>query len=117
MLLTLPMSVAAPAPDHPMLAEYVELVRQNVGRRFSERDILASISAYDLFVYEYGFRPAAGSVTTLFTSSRPFAVTGPNGIPNAAIRPKVQMTTIATDNVVMTPSIGRRDSNQKLITS
>ena len=34
-LVTLPMSVASPAPDHPMLAEYVELVRQNVGRGFS----------------------------------------------------------------------------------
>ena len=44
------------------------------------------------------------------------AVTGPKGMFRAAMIPNVQTTTMATGRVVMTPSIGLRDSNQKFAT-
>ncbi|MEM9801341.1 MAG: rhomboid family intramembrane serine protease [Planctomycetota bacterium] len=67
-LFTMPLSSQAPDPSDPILQEYFELVRSRIGSALSDREILASISSYDLFVYRNGFRPAEGSVLTLFSS-------------------------------------------------
>jgi membrane associated rhomboid family serine protease len=67
-LLTLPLSMTPVDPSDPLLHEYVRLI----SRRFSDpalaREILSNVSAYDLFVYRYGFRPAAPDLANLVYS-------------------------------------------------
>jgi membrane associated rhomboid family serine protease len=67
-LVTLPLSAQAPDPNDPMLLEYVRLVTGILPPRVPVEEILSHISAYDLFVFQYGFRPAAPVVATLFTA-------------------------------------------------
>ena len=67
-LVSLPLSVAAPDPADPLLRTYVEfLLEQTAGRVPLER-LVAGVTAYDLFVFRYGFRPAEASLATLFSS-------------------------------------------------
>jgi membrane associated rhomboid family serine protease len=67
-LLTLPLSTTPVDPSDPLLHEYVRLI----SRRFSDpalaREILSNVSAYDLFVYRYGFRPADPDLANLVYS-------------------------------------------------
>ncbi len=65
--LTLPLSAVRPDFDDPRLVEYVQLFAQYLSR-VSLDDFLRQISAYDLVVFSYGYRPAAPEVTALFTS-------------------------------------------------
>lgn len=67
-LITLPLSVRAPDPNDPALLEYLRLVTGNLPRQVPLDELLRRISAYDLFVFRYGFRPAAPTFTTLFTA-------------------------------------------------
>lgn len=67
-LLTLPLSAAAPDPRDPALQAYVEMLLGALPDPALRREVLASISAYDLLVFEYGFRPAAPSLVALLTS-------------------------------------------------
>jgi membrane associated rhomboid family serine protease len=68
LLLALPLSAEAPDPNHPMLLEYLRVVGQTLPRPVPVAEILQQTSAYDLFVFQYGFRPAAPVVATLFTA-------------------------------------------------
>ena len=68
LLLTLPLSMTPADPADPLLREYVELLRGRFGGIASTREILASVSSYDLFVFRHGYRPVAPSVQSLFTS-------------------------------------------------
>lgn len=61
--LTVPLSSAAPDPNDPIFVEYRNMLRA-AGISASE----LSVSAYDLFVYQHGYRPADGSVATIFSS-------------------------------------------------
>lgn len=65
-LFTLPMSMSAPDISDPWMLEYLHSigVRNNV----QLRQIWDHLNAYQAFVYQYGYRPAAPSVLTLFTS-------------------------------------------------
>ena len=65
--LTLPLSAVRPDFDDPRVAEYVQLFARYLSR-MSLDDFLRQISAYDLVVFSYGYRPAAPEVTALFTS-------------------------------------------------
>lgn len=65
---TLPLAFAAPDSNDPLLRTYLEVVAQRIGRPVPLRDLLASVSAYDLFVFRHGFRPAEPSLLALFTS-------------------------------------------------
>jgi len=65
LLLTLPLSAARPDPADPWLYDYVQTFGQG---SFSLGQILHSISAYDLLVFRFGFRPADPSLVGLFSA-------------------------------------------------
>ncbi len=64
---TLPLSAVRPDFDDPRVAEYVQLFARYLSR-MSLEDFLRQITAYDLVVFSYGYRPAAPELTALFTS-------------------------------------------------
>ncbi len=63
---SLPLMLRRPDLNDPVLLDYLRAV----GARgtISARQILQHVSAYDLFTFRYGFRPAAPSLLTLFSS-------------------------------------------------
>ena len=65
LLVTLPFSAMRPDFDDPLLAEYVQALAT---LRFSVDDVLQFVSAYDLIVFSYGFRPSDPDGIALFTS-------------------------------------------------
>ncbi len=67
-IVTLPLSLQPADPSDPMLAEYVRVVGQNLPQGVSPRQILEQVSAYDLVVFSYGYRPVAPSLLSLFTA-------------------------------------------------
>ncbi|MGA1236929.1 MAG: rhomboid family intramembrane serine protease [Limisphaerales bacterium] len=67
-LVTLPLGVRAPDLDDPALREYLEVMLQFVPPGMDWRTVLGGISAYDVYVFEHGFRPAAPEWTDLLTS-------------------------------------------------
>ncbi|MFQ5656426.1 MAG: rhomboid family intramembrane serine protease [Candidatus Methylomirabilales bacterium] len=66
--ITLPLGARAPDPNDPVLLEYLRVVSQSLPRPVPLEALLGQVSAYDLFVFEYGFRPASWSMFALFTS-------------------------------------------------
>ena len=66
-LLTLPLSATAPDLRDPLLRQYVEVVTRDVPQA-AVRDILQHLSAYDLFIFRYGFRPDTPALGPLFFS-------------------------------------------------
>ncbi len=66
--LTLPLSFRPADPSDPRLDEYVEVIRQNLPPGASVQEVLRQVSAYDLFVFSWGYRPAEPSVLALFAS-------------------------------------------------
>lgn len=67
-LVTLPLSSTAPDPRDPRLQEYVRAVKHNVPENVSLQDLAKQVSAYDLVIFEYGFRPAHPSLSAMFTA-------------------------------------------------
>lgn len=67
-LITLPLSFVRPDLDDPALAEYLRAIAGSLPRGISMRDVLAQVSAYDLFVFEHGFRPAEPAAVALISS-------------------------------------------------
>ena len=67
-VLTLPMGARGPDPTHPLLPEYVELIRELAGARVSVREVLTGLTALDLWTFEHGFRPSSPSLASLFSS-------------------------------------------------
>lgn len=65
---TLPLSGQLPDVHDPAVQEYVRFLSERFGRRLHPAEALAGVSAYDLVVYEHGYRPAHGSLQTLFSS-------------------------------------------------
>ncbi len=68
LLVALPLGSQQPGLEHPLLEGYVEYLIQQHGRGPLLRDLLGSISVYDLFVFEHGFRPVDPSPRDLLTS-------------------------------------------------
>ncbi|MEM1448036.1 MAG: rhomboid family intramembrane serine protease [Planctomycetota bacterium] len=68
LLVALPLGATAADPNDPALAEYVRLVQERAGQALNAREIASMVSAYDLVVYRFGFRPAEPSVLGLLTS-------------------------------------------------
>lgn len=66
LLVSLPLIYSRPDLNDPLLLEYLRVM----GARGAVpvRDILQHVSAYDLFLFRFGFRPAAPSVLTMFTA-------------------------------------------------
>jgi len=62
LLITLPLSLTSPDPDDPALADYLHLVLRDVpwwAAPEATREVLRSISAYDLFAFAHGYKPGA----------------------------------------------------------
>lgn len=56
------------AQDGPLLAEYVRVLGEQVSRPAELRELVRRLTAYDLYVFAHGFRPAAPTVAALFES-------------------------------------------------
>ena len=68
LLVSLPLSMRPPDPADPALAEYLRALLPHLPPGTSPREVLEQMSAYDLVVYGWGFRPAAPSLVTLLTA-------------------------------------------------
>ena len=68
LLVTLPLSTQRPDFNDPLFQEYLRTIAQSLPPGVSLRQIAQQTSAYDLLVFQWGFRPGAISVVTLFTS-------------------------------------------------
>ena len=66
LFISLPLSLAPPDLADPLLLEYLRAV--GARGRIPAEAVLQQVSAYDLFVFRYGFRPAEASLPTLFSS-------------------------------------------------
>jgi membrane associated rhomboid family serine protease len=53
--------------NDPALAEYVEVMARELSGRVDVRQIVAQTSAYDLFSFEHGYRPAAAQGSDLLS--------------------------------------------------
>jgi membrane associated rhomboid family serine protease len=67
-LITLPLSVTPVDPGDPALHEYLRVIAHSLPRGLPVKQILVRTSAYDLFVFTHGFRPAAPHLSALFIS-------------------------------------------------
>jgi membrane associated rhomboid family serine protease len=65
LIVTVPLMVSQVDLSDPLLLDYL----RSYGARglVSQQEILQNISAYDLFVFRYGFRPAAPTLSTLMS--------------------------------------------------
>ena len=68
LFVTLPLGAVRPAFDDPALMEYLRAVGPELGGRMALERLLLQVSAYDLVVFSYGFRPADPDVLALLTS-------------------------------------------------
>ena len=68
LLLTLPLSAIRPSMDDPALADYIRTIASQFGGRLNAVDLLQQTSSYDLFVFQWGFRPADPGILSLFTA-------------------------------------------------
>lgn len=64
--ISLPLGLRPPRLDDPFLAEYLRAI--GVQGPVAVSSIQEQLTAYDLLVFKYGYRPAAFSLTTLFSS-------------------------------------------------
>lgn len=67
LMVTLPMSMAGADPSDPLLQVYLEQLGLD-GVAVSAEHLASLLSAYDLFVYEHGYKPGAASVFDLFSA-------------------------------------------------
>jgi membrane associated rhomboid family serine protease len=67
-LVTFPLNSQPADPADPMLQEYIRVVEQNLPSGVDIGQALRQVSAYDLFVFSYGYRPIEPSIVTLFTA-------------------------------------------------
>ncbi|MCH2254828.1 MAG: rhomboid family intramembrane serine protease, partial [Vicinamibacterales bacterium] len=71
LFVTLPLSFMQPDPGDPLVREYITMVFESMSRPVSERGaqvIFNGLNEYALFVFQWGFRPAAPQVQDLFTA-------------------------------------------------
>jgi membrane associated rhomboid family serine protease len=67
LLITLPMSSRPADPHDPLLAEYVRAIAPLLPPGQSPAELLQQVSAYDLTVFRWGFRPDTFNWLTLLT--------------------------------------------------
>jgi membrane associated rhomboid family serine protease len=65
---TLPMSGQQASPGDPRVSAYVSALRESLPPGVSLREVIGSISVYDLFVFEHGYKPGAASVSDLLAA-------------------------------------------------
>ena len=65
-LITLPLGMLAPSPDDPALGQYVEMLRDRGIHGAALVAAVNQLSAYDLFVFDHGYKPALPELGDLF---------------------------------------------------
>jgi membrane associated rhomboid family serine protease len=68
LMVTLPLSSVAAAPNDPRLAAYLDAIAASLPPGISLDQVARQVSAYDLLTFQYGYRPAAPSVVALLTA-------------------------------------------------
>ena len=71
LFVTLPLSFMRPDPADPVVQEYISAVIETMSlqpSRGAVNAIFRRMTEYDLFVFQWGFRPVAPQVPTLFTA-------------------------------------------------
>ena len=68
LFVSLPLSTEPPDPENPALVAYLEAVRDQLPPNVSLQAVVNSLSAYDLYVFEHGYKPAAPQIPDLFYS-------------------------------------------------
>jgi membrane associated rhomboid family serine protease len=66
--ISFPLSALRPDPGDPQLRAYLQWLLSALPPGASQREALAQVSAYDLFVFEHGFRPVHPELADLFSS-------------------------------------------------
>ncbi len=66
--ITLPLSYTAVDPRNPALLAYLQALAPHLPSGVSLQQVLSHISAYDLVVFQYGYRPVDPHLVTLFTA-------------------------------------------------
>jgi len=67
-LISMPLSSTAVDPNDPLLFEYLKAIAPSFDAAANARDMLAGMTAYDLFVFKWGYKPGDPHITQLFTS-------------------------------------------------
>jgi membrane associated rhomboid family serine protease len=67
LLINVPLGSRRADVDDPAFREYVEVVSRELAGRADVRQLVAQTSAYDLFAFEHGFRPAAPQLSALLS--------------------------------------------------
>jgi membrane associated rhomboid family serine protease len=67
-LVSLPLGTRPPDTGSPAFQAYVDVVREQLPPGVPLRAALANTSAYDLYVFEHGYKPAAPQLADLFYS-------------------------------------------------
>jgi membrane associated rhomboid family serine protease len=67
-LVSLPLTAVPPDPRDPLLQQYVEVLSEAKPAGVPLRQLLENLTAYDLYVFQHGFRPVAPSIADLFYS-------------------------------------------------
>ena len=68
LFVSLPLGTERPDPASPAFQAYIDVVREQLPPNVPIRAVLNSLSAYDLFVFEHGYKPAAPQITDLLFS-------------------------------------------------
>jgi membrane associated rhomboid family serine protease len=67
-LVSLPLGSQPPDTSSPAFQAYIDVVRERLPANVPVRAVLENTSAYDLFVFEHGYKPAAPQVPDLLFS-------------------------------------------------
>ena len=68
LFVSLPLSSEPANPQDPSLVPYLQAVRDQLPPGVSLRTVLSNLSAYDLYVFDHGYKPAAPQIADLFYS-------------------------------------------------
>jgi membrane associated rhomboid family serine protease len=68
LLVSLPLGTQPPDPASPAFQAYVEMVRDQLPSNVPLRAALANTSAYEIYVFEHGYKPAAPQAADLLYS-------------------------------------------------
>ena len=67
LFLNVPLGSQRADVNDPAFREYVEVMARELSGRADVRDLVAQTSAYDLFSFEHGYRPAAPQIQDLLS--------------------------------------------------
>jgi membrane associated rhomboid family serine protease len=68
LIVTLPLGATPPDPNDPLLREYLQAIAPRLPPEVPLRTVLGELTAYDLFVFDHGYRPGAPGLIDLFSA-------------------------------------------------